>query len=62
MRLLGSLAASYPLLSEGLKGPAQWGGTLLLLAAVAWYLLRQQAEARAELLAAALREAEGMAP
>lgn len=42
VRLLGSLAASYPLLSEGLQGAAQWGGCAVLLAAVSWYLAQQK--------------------
>ncbi|EFN54515.1 hypothetical protein CHLNCDRAFT_135235 [Chlorella variabilis] len=42
VRLLGSLAASYPLLNEGLVGPLQWGGAFLLLAAVSWYLVQQK--------------------
>ncbi len=41
VRLLGSLAASYPLLHESLDGPWQWGGVLILLVAVTGYLLQQ---------------------
>ena len=58
VRLLGSLAASYPLLSEGLAGPLQWGGAALLLAAVSWYLLQQKKAAEQAVWAAALAVAE----
>ncbi|KAL4446795.1 hypothetical protein ABPG77_008039 [Micractinium sp. CCAP 211/92] len=57
VRLLGSLAASYPLLSEGLEGPAQWGGCAVLLAAVSWYLT-QQKKAAAHSAATAAFEAD----
>jgi hypothetical protein len=64
MRLLGSLAASYPLLNEGLEGPMQWGGVAILLLAVTWYLLQQKkaAEAGSRSTASLLRhEASGPA-
>ena len=61
VRLLGSLAASYPLLSEGLVGPLQWGGAALLLAAVSWYLVQQKKEAERAAQQAALAEAEAQA-
>lgn len=54
MRLLGSLAASYPLLHESLDGPWQWGGVLLLLVAVTGYLLQQMQRKPAAVEAAAL--------
>lgn len=57
VRLLGSLAASYPLLCEGLEGPAQWGGCAVLLAAVSWYLA-QQKKAAAHSAATAAFEAD----
>ncbi|KAL4434092.1 hypothetical protein ABPG75_000533 [Micractinium tetrahymenae] len=53
VRLLGSLAASFPLLSEGLAGPMQWGGCATLLAAVSWYLLQQKKAAEHSAAAAA---------
>lgn len=58
VRLLGSLAASYPLLGESLEGPWQWGGAGVLLAAVTWYLLQQKEGARSVALAAAMAEAD----
>ena len=61
VRLLGSLGASYPLLSEGITSPTELGGALTLLAAVTWYLLRQKRAAKeyrqaAAAIAAALAE------
>lgn len=41
-RLLGSLLASYPLLSEGISSAAELAGAFLLLASVTWYLRLQQ--------------------
>ncbi|KAL4420547.1 hypothetical protein ABPG75_010203 [Micractinium tetrahymenae] len=48
VRLLGSLAASYPLLSEGISSGTELAGAALLLAAVSWYLQQQLAAARLE--------------
>lgn len=57
VRLLGSLAASYPLLSEGLVGPWQWGGCALLIFAVTRYLIESKKAAERAALAAMQAEA-----
>lgn len=61
VRLLGSLAASYPLLAEGISSPAELGGALLLFAAVTWHLLRQKHVAEEGRRAAAAADAAALA-
>lgn len=47
VRLLGSLAASWPILHEGLGSPVEVAGALLLLASATTYLLAQRSRAGA---------------
>lgn len=57
VRLLGSLAASYPLLSEGITSATELAGAAILLAAVAWYLVQQMRAAEEDRRAAAVAAA-----